>query len=102
MVSRLFVFDLFFRVRLFFIGLVQQVINAGMIEVCQLDEDTGGNISFSQFIMRICNLRTVQIIRKVFLIQIMVFPQISDFVGIASSTSIFLLLYDKIRVEIDK
>ena len=68
MVSRLFVFDLFFRVRLFFIGLVQQVINAGMIEVCQLDEDTGGNISFSQFIMRICNLRTVQIIRKVFLI----------------------------------
>ena len=78
MVSRLLVFDLFFRVRLFFIGLVQQVINAGMIEVCQLDEDTGGNISFSQFIMRICNLRTVQIIRKVFLIQIMVFPQISD------------------------
>jgi hypothetical protein len=78
MVSRLFVFDLFFRVRLFFISLVQQVINAGMIEVCQLDEDTGGNISFSQFIMRICNLRTVQIIRKVFLIQIMVFPQISD------------------------
>ena len=78
MVSRLFVFDLFFRVRLFFISLIQQVINAGMIEVCQLDEDTGGNISFSQFIMRICNLRTVQIIRKVFLIQIMVFPQISD------------------------
>lgn len=78
MVSRLFVFDLFFWVRLFFIGLVQQVINAGMIEVCQLDEDTGGNISFSQFIMRICNLRTVQIICKVFLIQIMVFPQISD------------------------
>lgn len=37
MVSRLFVFDLFFGVRLFFIGLVQQVINAGMIEVCQLD-----------------------------------------------------------------
>lgn len=67
-VSRLFVLDLFFGVRLFFISLVQQVINAGMIEVCQLDEDTGGNISFSQFIMRICNLRTVQIIRKVFLI----------------------------------
>ena len=78
MVSRLFVFDLLLGIGLFLIGLVQQVINAGMIEVCQLDEDTGGNISFSQFIIRICNLRTVQIICKVFLIQIMVFPQISD------------------------
>lgn len=68
MVSRLFAFDLFLGIGLFLIGLVQQVINAGMIEVCQLDEDTGGNISFSQFIIRICNLRTVQIIRKVFLI----------------------------------
>ena len=53
MVSRLFVFDLFLGIGLFLIGLVQQVINAGMIEVCQLDEDTGGNISFSQFIIRI-------------------------------------------------
>ena len=68
MVSRLSVFDSFLGIGLLLIGLVQQIINAGMIEVCQLDEDTGGNISFSQFIIRICNLRTVQIIRKVFLI----------------------------------
>lgn len=57
MVSRLFVFDLFLGIGLFLIGLVQQVINAGMIEVCQLDEDTGGNISFSQFITKILPIK---------------------------------------------
>ena len=94
MVSRLFVFDLFFRVRLFFIGLVQQVINAGMIEVCQLDEDTGGNENM-QPANSADNLQGLFDINHGL-------PANLGFVGIASSTSIFLLLYDKIRVKIDK
>ena len=93
MVSRLFVFDLFFRVRLFFIGLVQQVINAGgywweylVFPVHNENMQPENSADNPQGLFDTNHG----------------LPANLGFVGIASSTSIFLLLYDKIRVEIDK
>ena len=102
MVSRLFVFDLFLGIGLFLIGLVQQVINAGMIEVCQLDEDTSGEyLVFPVHNKNMQPANSADNLQGLFDINHGL-PANLGFVGIASSTSIFLLLYDKIRVEIDK
>ena len=75
-------FWLFFKrasgVRGVFVRQAEQIIHTGVIVQSKRFQYFGGNIPFAGFVIGVADLRALQIRRKIFLEQVMIFPQVSD------------------------
>ena len=65
-------------VGLFLVRAFQKIIGAGMVEISQLYQNVCWNVALAHLIVRIADLRALQILRQVLLKQIAVLAQIPD------------------------
>ena len=71
-------FPLFLGIGLFLVGSTQEIVYTDIVEICQGMENGNRNIQSAQLIIRVSCLMDFQKIRKVFLLQIPVFPQVTQ------------------------
>lgn len=66
------------RVGLFDSGATQKIINADTVEICQLVQNSHRCIYLPQLIVGVGCLMDLKIVSKIFLLQILIFPQITQ------------------------
>ena len=66
------------RIGLFFIGAGEQVIDAGTVEISELNQYIRGDIALADFVVGIADLRTLQVFCEVFLQKIPVDAQVAN------------------------
>lgn len=71
-------FSLQRRIGLFFIGAGEQVIDAGTVEISELNQYIRGDIALADFVVGIADLRTLQVFCEVFLQKISVYAQVAN------------------------
>lgn len=77
------------------VSLAQQIINAGMVELRQLDQYIGWNIPLACFVVRIADLAALEKGGQVFLQQVMIFSQLPN-----PSVHNTILLLQKYTIEV--
>ena len=65
-------------VGLFLVRAFQKIIGAGMVEISQLDQNVCWNVALAHFVVGVADLRTLQILGKVFLKKVAVLAQVPD------------------------
>ena len=65
-------------IRLLFIRSPQEIIGAGVVEISQLYQNVCWNVALAHFVVGVADLRTLQILGKVFLKKVAVLAQIPD------------------------
>lgn len=60
------------------VGQAEQVVGTGMVELCQLDQNFGGDVPLAQLVVAVHLLGTVQGLCQLFLGAVAVLPQGTD------------------------
>jgi len=64
----------------------QQIVDTGVIVICQLVQDIDRNVQSAQFVIGICGLMDLKMVRQSGLLQVMVLPKVPQSVSVHSIT----------------
>lgn len=59
-------------------GLTQQIVNGNVVKIGEFDQYIRGNVPLAHLIVAVDPLGTVEIFRQLPLLQVVIFPQITD------------------------
>ena len=76
----------FLGIRLLFTSPPQKIVDAGAVKIRQLVQDTDGNVQLSKLIVGICGLMDLKIVCQRSLLQVTIFPKVTQSVLIHNIT----------------